>query len=219
MMHDYDPFEVWAAQKRERLGGPPTPEEVVAFLRGELNEKEAARVQALLVYYPELTPLLRERKRVVPRKRRIWTRALPVAAAAVIALQTILLVQSRMQLAGARRPHVHEARHELESAPLIRGFGGTPVPELPAGESEYLIALTLTGRPNTRNYRLDLLDLSAPRKRVVWSASSVRPNERTFNLTIPGTYLRPGSYTIDVYAAAEGGVYLLERFPFDVKNE
>jgi hypothetical protein len=42
------------AEGRQRLGEPPTAEEVAASLQGELPEKEAARVRELLVYYPEL---------------------------------------------------------------------------------------------------------------------------------------------------------------------
>jgi hypothetical protein len=50
--------EMFMSAERKRLGGPPTPDEVVAYLRGELPPREAARVRSLLVYYPELTDLL-----------------------------------------------------------------------------------------------------------------------------------------------------------------
>lgn len=50
--------EAVMAAERERLGGPPTPEEVGAFLQGELPAQEAERIRALLAYYPELTDLL-----------------------------------------------------------------------------------------------------------------------------------------------------------------
>lgn len=48
------------ARERERLGGPPTPEEVVAYSRGELSDEQAERVRALLVHYPQLTDVLTE---------------------------------------------------------------------------------------------------------------------------------------------------------------
>ena len=50
------------ARERERLGDPPTPEEVVALSRGELSDAEAARVRALLVVYPDLTDVLTGRE-------------------------------------------------------------------------------------------------------------------------------------------------------------
>lgn len=49
------------ARERERLGGPPTPEEVAAYARGELSDADAARVRALLVVYPESAELLTQR--------------------------------------------------------------------------------------------------------------------------------------------------------------
>lgn len=45
---------------RERVGGPPTPEEVVAYSRGELPEAEAARFQERLAYYPDIARILSE---------------------------------------------------------------------------------------------------------------------------------------------------------------
>lgn len=54
-----------SAADRQRLGEPPTAEEVRALLRDELSSSEAARVRALLVAYPDLartlvTPLPQE---------------------------------------------------------------------------------------------------------------------------------------------------------------
>lgn len=42
------------AEDRERLGEPPTTEEMVAYTRGELSAEDEARVRALLVCYPDL---------------------------------------------------------------------------------------------------------------------------------------------------------------------
>src|SRR5260370_31105605 len=48
------------AEARARLGPPPTAEEMLAYTRGELSEKEEARVRELLVCYPELARSLPE---------------------------------------------------------------------------------------------------------------------------------------------------------------
>jgi anti-sigma factor RsiW len=45
---------------RERLGDPPSPEELIAFSRGELPEAEAERIRELLAYYPDLAVALAE---------------------------------------------------------------------------------------------------------------------------------------------------------------
>lgn len=41
-------------QQRRKLGDPPTPEELLAYGRGELSESEEERIRDLLVAYPEL---------------------------------------------------------------------------------------------------------------------------------------------------------------------
>lgn len=46
------------AEGRERLGEPPTEEQLLAYRRGELHGEEEARVRELLVYYPELARTL-----------------------------------------------------------------------------------------------------------------------------------------------------------------
>lgn len=42
------------AEQRRRLGDPPTPEQLDAYMRGELNAEEEDRIRDLLVAYPEL---------------------------------------------------------------------------------------------------------------------------------------------------------------------
>lgn len=46
------------ATDRQQLGEPPTAEEVLAYMRGELSPAEEDRVRALLVAYPELAKTL-----------------------------------------------------------------------------------------------------------------------------------------------------------------
>jgi hypothetical protein len=46
------------AEGRQRMGEPPTVEEVEAYLRGDLAAADANRVRQLLVYYPELADAL-----------------------------------------------------------------------------------------------------------------------------------------------------------------
>ena len=42
------------AEGRQRMGEPPTAEEIEAYLRGDLAAEDAKRVRELLIYYPEL---------------------------------------------------------------------------------------------------------------------------------------------------------------------
>src|ERR1043165_304475 len=43
------------AEQREKLGEPPTADEMLAYSRGELSESEEERIRDLLVAYPELS--------------------------------------------------------------------------------------------------------------------------------------------------------------------
>lgn len=44
-------------QQRQKLGDPPTAEELLAYRNGELSESEAERIRDLLVAYPDLARL------------------------------------------------------------------------------------------------------------------------------------------------------------------
>jgi hypothetical protein len=42
------------AEQRQKLGDPPTAEEMLAYSRGEMSAEEEERIRELLVAYPEL---------------------------------------------------------------------------------------------------------------------------------------------------------------------
>lgn len=46
-----DALDQWVKEERERLGGLPSLETVLAFKCGELEDSEASRVRSLLVYF------------------------------------------------------------------------------------------------------------------------------------------------------------------------
>jgi hypothetical protein len=50
--------EEFIARERERLGGPPTADQIAAYARGELSDHDAANVRALLVVHPEAAEAL-----------------------------------------------------------------------------------------------------------------------------------------------------------------
>lgn len=196
-------LDTWVEEERERLGGPPSPEDVVAYLSGELPAAEAARVRALLVYYPELTPLLTERieqPRVV--RKPLALRLYAIAATAVIALLGVNAIEQRRESA---RPAVVVSQHEL-NANLTRSGGGRFTYELPAGRERYLITAVPAQPPTETAYTLEIRRDG----RVLWSARRVRPVDDTFVLDVPGAFLEPGAYALDVRA----GGRLIERYPF-----
>src|SRR3954447_26356050 len=46
------------SEGRERVGDPPTADEVEALFHGTLSDEDAARMRARLVYYPELARVM-----------------------------------------------------------------------------------------------------------------------------------------------------------------
>jgi hypothetical protein len=206
--------EAAIVEERERLGGPPSPEEVVAYLAGELPRAEAARIRALLVYYPELTPLLDERV-VVRQRHNVW---LPVAAMLVAAIAGVLALREQHDVARLRdtmsAPYVHGSRHELLATSLRGVRSVSPAYELPPDEDRYLLVPTLAYAPAYPDYRLDLVDLR--RGRVVWSAHGVQPAGRAFTISVPRQFLHAGMYELGVYGLADGRTDLLASFRLHV---
>lgn len=196
-------LDAWIDGERERLGGPPSPEDVVAFLGGELSPAEAARVRALLVYYPELTPLLDER---IEKPRR--ARALQLYAIAATFAVALLAADAIHQRLKSRHPVVPSTAYELTA---LRARGDTgPAYALPAGQQRYLITAIPSEPPDEQAP----YDFEITRDgRVVWRARDVRPLNDAFVVDIPGEFLTPGTYTLNVNKAGR----IVERYPFIVR--
>lgn len=200
-------LDAWVDNERKRLGGPPTPDDVVQFKLGKLSEAEAARVRALLVYYPELTSILTEPlDDPRPRRRASAMQIYAVAATVVIAMLTTLLIREHQRPA---EPAVHSSRHELTA---MHARGPAVALELPAGRQRYLIILVPSEPLTKGEYELEIVRGSD----VLWSASGVEPIDGTFELTIPGRFLRPGRYTLNVFGLAGGRKRITDSYTFDV---
>lgn len=184
-----DALDAWVDEERERLGGPPSREEVTAYLRGDLPPAEAARVRALLVYYPELTPLLNAR---APKPRR--PRALQFYAVAATLSVALLATDAVRQRARNAQPVVPSAHVELDAV-LTRSGAATDASELRAGEARYLLTLVPPERPAASDYEIEI----ARDARVLWSRRGVRPIDDTFVIDVPGAFLEPGTYTLHVF--------------------
>ncbi|HEX6095772.1 MAG TPA: hypothetical protein VF432_05550 [Thermoanaerobaculia bacterium] len=196
-------LDAWVDAECERLGGPPTQEQIVACLRGELPPDEAARVRALLVYYPELTPLLTQRIEKRPRPRALQLYA--VAATLIIALLSAdTFVQRRRNV----QPAAFSAHHELR--PILTRSGANATYELPSGEAHYLLTLVPVETPGEEEHEVEI----ARGSRVLWRARGVRPIDDAFIIDVPGQFLEPGTYTLRVRA----GHQLVARYTVRVSG-
>ena len=189
-----DALDAWVAEERERLGGPPSEEDIVAYLSGDLAPAEASRVRALLVYYPELTPLLTERIEQ-PRVVELRPRALQLYALAATVVIALLAGNALVQRHRDAQP-VAVSSHHVFSPSLTRGGAG-PAYELPSGGARYLLTIYPVATPRDEEHEIEILRGSG----VVWHARGVRPIEDAFLIDVPGRFLEPGTYTLRVRAA------------------
>jgi hypothetical protein len=217
------------ARERERLGGPPSAEDVVAFARGELTGAQAERVRTLLVYYPELLAPLPEagdevltdlevardweklqariaatNAPVIPlplRQRPEVARIVAIAASVVLLFVAPLLVKSRIDVARLTR--------EL-SAPHALGERHQLLPMAePRGTPQDAYELP----PDEREYRIApalLGDTTYSRYRVelvdvesgrtIWKGEDLRVAPGAeLEISIPRAFVDPGVYRLDVY--------------------
>ncbi len=198
-----DALDAWVVEERERLGGPPTPEEVVAYLSGALAPAAAARIRALLVYYPELTHLLMTRTEK-PRELRKPVALRLYAAAATLAFVTVGATAIREHRQNIV-PVALSSHHEF-TTDHARGRG--PLYVLPGGQRRYLVTAVPTQLPTEPAYELEI----ARNANVLWTATDVSPINDAFVIDIPGEFLEPGAYTLSIRA----GERVVDRFPFRV---
>jgi hypothetical protein len=193
--------EEFMAEEFERLGGPPTPEEVVAYAKGTLSEEEANRVRALLVYEPALTDVLAEPAPQEMPRRNTWGVSLAAAALAV------LVVGSLFTLFESRGPEVPLVLHSIPT----RGPSSERVFSVVEDASRYRFTIVLM-QPKSATYRVEIFDADARSERVLWSTDqSQRRGDDTIEVTVDGDVLERGAYVLRVRGDAEE-----ERFNISV---
>lgn len=180
----------------ERLGGPPAPEEVAAYVQSQLSDAEAVRIRALLVYYPGLTDLLLTRGPSVRAKRNMARTVLPYAAMLIVGFLTGLLVRS----GSSDAPRVFDVPHELHPIGAYRGSSSQRPYPLPGTEQNYLLVLLVGREASDRHFRIDLVNSQAASPSVIWrSATLERVESRPFTISLPRELLAPGTYELRLY--------------------
>lgn len=210
------------AEQREALGDPPTPEELLAYSRGELSERDEERIRDLLVAYPELartysTPLSEEREPVITEeevaaglrevkqrlgiaapRRRGW-RYIPTTVAASLALLFLgLYVRAESHARDHARtceiPRLLGAPQELDPD----GNRGPAAPTLLRKDGDaYLLKPRLLNQVRYPYYSLELNDGRV----AVWTANAAEAaQDDTFQIVIPRGFLRAGNtYQLRVF--------------------
>lgn len=220
------------AERRRRLGPPPTNEELFAFMRGELSGDDEARVRELLIAYPELARAMSEpfpeegdlseielaahwkslqtRIHGHPAERRVrfwqWTSA-ALAAAMMLAFGGIV-----WQRQASLAPRV--ATSHLLMTDVQRGSGDAAT-LIPAGDDSYELVISMVDPERFDRYRLELTTAAAAR--TLWNSEPMRrPGNDTFRVVVPGRFLAPGRYQVVVWGVSGARQERIAAYPFRV---
>lgn len=233
------------SERRRRLGDPPTAEELLAYRRGELSGAEEERVRAVLVSDPELRQAVEGdftdddpqpgdpyylpeevvtrqwnafRHRIGERSDRgtgrvlqFW-RATAAIAAALAVVFGALLWRAQSQLDDPRLGVWQEQMLEPEGH-----RGGTAfVPTLSGNADVFLLALTLLDERQFPGYRIEIVATGGTRP--VWSSPATRPEDDTFTVIVPRTFLRSGTYNAVIHGVDGARSESLATYAFRVRE-
>jgi hypothetical protein len=211
------------AEQREKLGEPPTAEEMLAYSRGELSESEEERIRDLLVAYPELArvygepfpeeaePGIADEQIAAGLKdveRRLGTavplrapvrRYLPTTIAAALALLFFGLFvtaesRARNHARGCQIPRVLGEPQALDPGQSRSAGKATPLRR--DGEA-YLLRPYLSTKVRYPYYSIELHDARGP----VWTGhAAAATTDGAFQIVVPHEFLRPGhNYQLRIF--------------------
>jgi hypothetical protein len=224
--------EQLTADERARVGDPPTSEEMLAYLRGELTAEEEARVRERLVCHPELLRTLAEPFPTEPAKpgepdflsddafsehwkslrARMRGAASPASPSRVVQFPhvfgalaaTVALVLGALLWNATSR--LAEPRL-MSGAQVIhsdarRGPRARTTTLTAAEGDSYLLSIPLRQVQDFDRYRLQIVD--AVSGRVLWKSAPLRADQPAALLVVPRRFLQPGDYNIVVYGIGAG---------------
>lgn len=224
---------------RERAGDPPTPEEIVAYSRGELSPAEEERVREALSYYPDLAKMLSETdndeyepmlsdtelaadwRKVRQRLPRTSEPVVPLsrswqwATAASLALAAVLGVLYLNLLLENQQPREHVERVVLlEHTP--RGTDAPPQAlELQPSTEYVVLTLTLLDEAPAGPFSVEMRDTSTTPPPVVWKSTVIRGRDGTFSVGVPRSFLTAREYQLDLYATGKDKPVATYAFALD----
>lgn len=233
--------EEMAAEERRKLGEPPV-DELLAFSRGELAAEDAERVRAWLVCNPEEARALVEpfpaddarpgdrdhlsehdlARRWASFKKEVHGPAAPQQAARVVrfpmwtglaaALALVfagLYWQQRQDVERLSAPHLLDVTQQLLPEDGRRGPAGA-APLLDVSEDSGVRELMLTDASRFQWYRLEIVDAAS--KTPLWRSEPGQLVDDRLLVFIPRTYLKPGTYRIEVYGLDGTRVELVDSY-------
>jgi hypothetical protein len=212
---------------------PPTADEVLAFFDGKLEGAEQERVRELLIVYPELArvalmempetddaaqlsdeelaadwaSLQAQIRPAAPSSPTFW-RSLAIAATIAAVILGAMLFRS---IRASREPvFIPEAQLLLPNG----GRGPESVAQIPAGDDDFVLQLSLISQPAFPDYRITIQDASA---RTLWTGRGMhRRSDDTFAMRVSRALLPPGKYRVVVDGLDGARTQELGRYDFVV---
>jgi len=223
-------YRIVIAEGRERLGGPPTAEELLQLSAGKLSETEAANVRERISLYPDLARVLAapfpEAGNVVPYPRKgaaVWKISALAASVTAVAAATAIVFASLFVRVSRERDRFERMLAAPQSSidNIIFSMDpdrGGPSPERRvSSRADYLLLIpTLApGEPGYPDYRIELLDLSSEPPRVVWHTTGIlRRSDNSFEIIVPRASLERHKYELVITGIGVGEPRELARFTF-----
>jgi hypothetical protein len=220
------------ADDRAKLGDPPTVEELLAYERGELPDEDAARVQQLLVAYPELahayaTPFpdddidlpdgvverqwkaFRVDENRGARVLQFWRGVASIAAAAAIVFGAMLWQKQDV------RPQPRVLPEHVLTPDGSRGLGQHYT--ITSNGDSILLVVSIIGPTDYETYRLDLVGAASNER--IWSSEPLRATSRnTFDVEIPSRTLAPGTYRMIAYGLRGNAQEQVATYTIDMQG-
>lgn len=232
--------EDWDAIYRDHIAagqkriGPPTFEEVEKLSRGQLSDEEAERVRESLSFYPDLLKTLSEPfpsddvavsehelaaslAKIRARARRPVTAQWVGVAAGVVVVMLLggLWIHST---SNHPRPLVTQVIYsERDRGGQPRGVPSTPPVSL-SKDADYLLKPVFDPPRPYRDYRIELLDVSATPPRRIWIREHVtREADGTYPIRLSTEDLERGLYRLVLYGI-DGTIENLAQYSIRLKD-
>lgn len=200
------------AEQRARLGEPPTADELLAYMRGELSESDEESMRERLAAWPELARSLAE---PFPEEPDATMNAFTWGKAMALAAMVLLLFGGLLWRERNRAVEPQATWEQIVLLPDAAARGVEPSLELQA-DTDYVLVPSLLDERQFAEYRIDLRDLRGASPRELWSRPTVRRDNDTLVVYVPGHFLKRGRYQLAVYGISGSGETELARYTFRV---
>ena len=215
------------AEDRGRLGEPPTPEQMLRYMRGELSAEEETQVRERLLCHPELVRALMvsfptegaepgdadylsdeefakhwsslQQRMRRPRVVPFW-QAFGAVAAALAIVFGVLFWRAQSQLNEERlRPRIAWDQQVLLPDGQ-RGPSETAATLTARGQS-FLLVVPLV-KSTFDDYKLEIVG-DGDSQRTLWSSPAMpRDDNEAFDILVPREFLKPGRTQIILYGVS-----------------